>query len=97
MCRYLAQSCEDAAGHYTVAVVVIKGDTGTVVRNGLRLNCQYRMLSVLMCWRVEKVCESFVVEDEVANTEDTVLDLVAEDDSRVTCIWISQYMFTCCD
>jgi len=44
------------------------------------------MLSVLMCWRVEKICESFVVEDEVSNTEDTVLDLAAEDDSRVTCI-----------
>ena len=46
--------------------------------------CAIRILSTLMCCCVENVSESFVVEDEVVNTEETILDLAPEDDSRVT-------------
>jgi len=34
---------------------------------------------------VDDLSESVVVEDEVVNTEDTPLDLAAEDEDKVTC------------
>lgn len=36
-----------------------------------------------MFWCVEKLSDSFVIEDEVISTDDTVLDLAPELDSRV--------------